>query len=378
MKCWIGGFRLYKHRMNQLLRFLIVAMTVISMYFILQFTIPSIYPFLLAIVLSLFLNPFVTFLEEKMKVPRILATITVMAIAFLLLVGFIIFIITELIQGTTYLAEIIPSHFRTLVFIVENFVDGQLLPLYHKLTSYLHTLSPGQQETINENMKQIINQFASLGTNFLQNILLQIPLTLTLLPSSIAIVVFILLSTVIITNDWHSHVLTIKKIIPQTVHETGKTIWNHLQKAMFGYLKAQLLLISITAFIIFFGLVFLKVDYAFTIALFAAFVDILPFIGTGIIFIPWILYLFLTANYSLTISISILYMIVAVQRQLLEPKILSSNIGLNPLAALVALFTGIQIWGVAGLFIGPILLMIGNAFYQAGVFNKIWCFIKGS
>lgn len=363
--------------MYQLLRFFIVLITIISIYLILQLAVPSIYPFLLAILLSLLLNPVVTFLEEKMKVPRVFATIMVMAIAFLLLIGSIIFIITELVQGTTYLAENIPEHFRTFVYVIEDFIDGQLLPLYHKLTSLFHTLSPTQQATISENLKQTINQFASVGTNFLQNFLLQIPLTLTILPESVAIVVFILIATFIMTNDWNKLVQSIKKIIPNTVHETGKNVWNHLQRAVFGFLKAQLLLISITALIIFVGLVIFRIDHAFTIALIAALVDVLPLIGTGVIFIPWILFLFLTANYSLTISITILYMVVVIQRQLFEPKILSSNIGLNPLAALVALFAGIQIWGVLGLFIGPILLIIVNAFYQAGVFNQIGQFIKG-
>lgn len=369
---------MYKHKLYQLLRFFIAIFTFIAIYFILQYTVPSFYPFLLAIVLSLFMNPCVTFLEDRIKIPRVIATILTMAIAILLLIGFIIFIIAELIQGTTYLAENIPTHFRTFVFIMEDLVNEYLLPLYHKLTSFFHTLSPPQQATISENLKLIINQFASLGTNFLQNILLQIPVTLTLLPGSITIIIFTLIATFIITNDWNNLVQSFKKMIPETLHETGKNVWNHLQKALFGFFKAQILLISITAFIIFVGLVIFKVEYPLTIALIAALVDILPLVGTGVIFIPWILYLFLTANYSLTISITILYMIVVVQRQLFEPKILSSNIGLNPLAALVALFAGIQIWGVLGLFIGPIVLIIGNAFYQAGVFNQIGQFIKGS
>ncbi|SDQ43960.1 sporulation integral membrane protein YtvI [Virgibacillus salinus] len=368
---------MYKHKLYQLLRFSIVIFTFVAIYFILQLTVPSFYPFLLAIVLSLFMNPFVTFLEERIRIPRVIATLMVMVVAFLILIGLLIFIITELIQGTTYLAENIPTHFRTFIFIMEDLINEYLLPLYHKLTSFFHTLNPTQQETISTNLKQIINQLASLGTNFLQNILLQIPVTLTLLPGSLTLFIFTIIATFIITNDWNNLVQSFKKMIPETVHETSMNIWNHLQKAMFGFLKAQLLLISISAFIIFVGLIILKVEYALTITLIAALADILPLVGTGIIFIPWILYLFLTANYSLTISITILYMIVVVQRQLFEPKILSSNIDLNPLAALVALFAGIQIWGVSGLFIGPILLIIGNAFYQAGVFNQIGQFIKG-
>ncbi|WP_164668394.1 sporulation integral membrane protein YtvI [Virgibacillus doumboii] len=369
---------MYKQRLYQVLRFFVIVVSLVFIYFILQNTFSYIYPFVLAVILSLFLNPIVTFLEEKIKVPRVLATILVMIVALLLFIGLVIFIIAELVQGTTYLAEKIPAHFQTIVFIAEDLIDEHLLPLYHKLTSFFNTLSPGQQEAISENLKQILEQFRSFGTNFLQHILLQIPVALTLLPESFTVLIFIILGTFIITNDWHGLVESVKKIIPQSVHETGKAVWDHLKKAVFGFFKAQLVLILLTAITIFTGLVIFKVDHALTITIFAALVDVLPLLGTGIIFIPWILYLFLTGDYSMTISISILYMIVVIQRQLLEPKIVSSNIGLNPLAALIALFAGVQIWGVLGLFFGPMVLIFGNALYKAGVFHHIWYFIRGT
>lgn len=368
---------MYKQKLYQLLRFFIVIVNLISMYLIVQYAFPYIYPFVLAVMLALLLNPIVTFLEKSIKLPRVLATITVMIIVLLVFVGMLVFIITELVQGTTYLAEKIPAYFQTIILIAEDMINEHILPLYHKLASFFNTLSPGQQTAISENLKQIIEQFRSFGTNFLQGLLFQIPVALTFLPESFTILIFIILATFIITNDWHSLMQNFKKIIPQHVHETCKSIWSHLKIAVFGFLKAQLLLILLTAFTIFTGLVIFNVDHALTITVFVALLDVLPLVGTGIIFIPWIIYLFLTGDYSMTISICILYMVVVIQRQLLEPKIVSSNIGLNPLAALIALFAGIQIWGVLGLFIGPMVLIIGNALIKAGVFHRIWHFIKG-
>ncbi|MFC4556662.1 sporulation integral membrane protein YtvI [Virgibacillus kekensis] len=369
---------MYKHRIDQLLRLLVVLFSVIFIYLIMYFTVPSIYPFLIAVLLSLFLNPSVTFLEEKLKMPRLLATIVIILILLTAVVSFIIFLVAELIQGTTYLAENLPAHFKIIVRVVENFIDAEILPVYEKITSFFHTLSPGQQETVSENLKLLINQTAETGTDFLRDMLMQIPQTLTLLPGSFTTSIFVLLATVIITKDWNVYVNTMKKITPASVHQIGISVWVHLQNAMFGFIKAQLILITISACIIFVGLTVLQIKHAMTIALIAALVDILPLIGTGIIFIPWVLYLFLTGDYPLTISITVLYMLVVIQRQFLEPKIVSSNIGLNPLAALVALFAGIQIWGVLGLFLGPLLLIICNAFYRAGVFNQILKFVKGT
>lgn len=357
---------------------MIIVLSVLTVFLIIQYTFPYIYPFLLAIILALFLNPLVTFLEKTLKMPRGVAAFAVLTLAVTVLLGFIILMISELIQGTTYLANNIPDHFHTVVLIAEKFMNEQLLPLYHKLVSFVHTLSPDQQESINESINQFMNEFASFSTGILQNLLLQIPGALTLLPGSFTVFLFIIMAVFFMTKDWPALVIGTKKMIPQKILRSGSNVWNHLQKAFAGFIKAQLLLISITSLTILTGLLLFQVDYALTIALFAAAADILPFIGTGIIFVPWIIYLFLTADYALTIALAILYMIVVIQRQVLEPKIVSDRVGINPLAALVALFIGFQIWGAFGLLLGPLFIMIGNAFYQAGIIHEAGRFIKGS
>ena len=101
---------------------------------------------------------------------------------------------------------------------------------------------------------------------------------------------------------------------------------------MFGFVKAQATLISITTIIILIGLLILRVDYAITIALIAGRSDIIPYLGTGSIFVPWIIFEVIQGETGLAIGLGILYIVVLVQRQVMEPKILSSNIGLDPLA----------------------------------------------
>ncbi|SFB24839.1 sporulation integral membrane protein YtvI [Lentibacillus halodurans] len=368
---------MYRQKIYQLLRFFFVILSVIVICLTLTYAIPYIYPFLLAALLSLFLNPVVTILEKTFRMPRGFAAFIAMAITISGVIGLIILLISELIHGTSYLADIIPDHFRAFVFMMEEFINGQLLPLYHHFASFFHTLSPDQQASINESINQFIHQFAAFGTNILNTLLLQIPRTLSLVPGSITIFLFTVMSAFFMTKDWHILITNVKKMIPKNVLHTSSSVWNHLQKAFSGFMKAQLILISVTSLTILAGLLLIQVDFALTIALFAVLADMLPFIGTGIIFIPWIIYLFLSADYSMTIALTILYMFVVVQRQLLEPKIVSDRVGLNPLATLAALFIGIQIWGAFGLLIGPFLVILGNAFYQAGVFQQMARFIKG-
>ena len=61
----------------------------------------------------------------------------------------------------------------------------------------------------------------------------------------------------------------------------------------------------------------------------------------------------------------------------MEPKILSSNIGLDPLATLIALFVGFKTIGFLGLIAGPVVLVLINTLQRANVFRDLWTWIKG-
>ncbi len=234
--------------------------------------------------------------------------------------GFLILVVSELIQGTAYLAEHVPSYFQQLMHIFRNLLDKHLLPLYEKFSSFFHSLSSDQQTRIHEHANHLINQWANNATAVLQNVLMQIPGTLAQLPGYAAIFLFIIMAAFFMTSDWPSLIQTWKKMMPENVLTASRTLQFHFKTAICGFIKAQFLLITITAVTIFIGLAAAGINHALTISMFAAILDILPVIGTGAIFIPWIAYSFLTGSYSMTTTLAILYAIVIVQRQLLEPN----------------------------------------------------------
>ena len=136
-------------------------------------------------------------------------------------------------------------------------------------------------------------------------------------------------------------------------------------------------LVSMTTVIILVGLLILRVKHAILIALITGILDLLPYLGTGLVFVPWIIYEFITGGTKLAIGLTVLYIIVLVQRQLIEPKVLSSNIGMDPLATLVSLFVGFKLLGFIGLIAGPVTLVLLTTLHRANVFKDIWKYIKG-
>ena len=371
------GENMYKYIQLRGIRLLSVIGSIFILYFIFKYTMIYFYPFLIALLFSFVLHPFVTYLEDRLKFPRIFATIFTVCLGFILISGLTLIIITEVIEGTTYLAVRIPAHFQAFVSQFEFFLTNKVTPIYEQLSLLFKSLNSSQQSTIQENIQLFTSQLATSGTQFLKNILLKIPAILSMIPYSVTMMIFVVIGTVLITNDWKILKNLASRFIPKQLKEMSNHLVIHFEKSLFGYIKAQCILIAISAFITLVGLLFLDMNHAFTITLIIAFVDLLPLVGTGVIFIPWIGYLFFSGYYSLTIGLTFIYMAIIFLRQILEPKILSVNIGVSPLIALLTLFISIQWWGVTGIFITPLILVVINTCYRAGVFKSIWYYVKG-
>ncbi|MDQ0224622.1 sporulation integral membrane protein YtvI [Metabacillus niabensis] len=355
---------------------LIVGLTILSVL-ILYYLSTLTYPFIIAILIALFINPLVNFLERKAKLHRGLAVIIAIILLLCLIIGLVILLVAEIVTGTTYLARVIPGHLDLLAIYLESFFVEKIMPIYNQLTYLFSTLDTNQQNSIITNIQNIGEQITSSIGLFIKSFLENIPILIRWLPNAATVIIFSLLATFFISKDWYKFKGLLSNILPQKARSSGKTVFDELKKALFGFIRAQLTLISITTTIVLIGLLILRVDYAITIALLIGLVDILPYLGTGLVFVPWIIYLSFSGSLPLAIGLGILYLIVMIQRQVMEPKVLSSSIGLDPLATLISLFIGYQLIGFLGLIVGPVAVVILKTLHTAGVYEDLWQFIIG-
>ncbi|MGZ0086694.1 sporulation integral membrane protein YtvI [Caldibacillus thermoamylovorans] len=351
----------------------IAGISVWALYYIATLT----YPFIIAFLIALLINPLVDGLERKAKMPRWLAVSVTLIVLFAAVAGIVTLLIAEIVSGTQYLADVVPSKFQTLVSYIETFVADQLIPIYKDLAGMFKSLSSQQQDTIMKNIQSVGQKIGTTVGEFIQTILRNIPQLLAWLPNIATVFIFSLLATFFISKDWHRLMRMAQRWLPAKARTSGKTVFVDLKRALFGFMKAQATLISITTVIVLIGLLILRVDYAITIALIIGFVDLLPYLGTGIVFVPWIIYAAVSGDIPFAIGLGVLYIVVLVQRQIMEPKVLSSSIGLDPLATLIALFVGFKLLGFLGLIAGPVTLVIVRTLHSANVFRDIWRFIIG-
>ena len=120
------------------------------------------------------------------------------------------------------------------------------------------------------------------------------------------------------------------------------------------------------------GLAFLQTRYFVLVAFLIAFLDFLPFFGTGTAMIPWGVYTFFMGEYKMTAALAVIYVVTQVVRQLLQPKLVGDSVGLNPLVTLLLLYIGYRIRGVIGMIIAVPLGMVLINMCQAGAFDYIF------
>ena len=141
--------------------------------------------------------------------------------------------------------------------------------------------------------------------------------------------------------------------------------------------KAYALIMLVTFTEVFIGLTILKMiglfnsSYIAVIAVVTAIVDVIPVLGTGTVVLPWAAYSFITGNIGMGIGLLVLYATVTVIRQIVEPKLVAGQLGLPPFVTLIAMYLGLKIFGVLGVFALPIIAIMLKLLNDEGIID-LW------
>lgn len=218
--------------------------------------------------------------------------------------------------------------------------------------------------------KELIEGASATLTKFGQTVLVNIIGYV----SSFSTFVFNFVVGIILAYFLSIEITTWKKTAEDKTPNTFKNAFfflrNNVFKGIALYIKAQAKMISITFIVILIALVLLGVENAFVIAVVSAIFDILPLLGVGTIFIPWIIYLIIVGKISLAIWLSALFLVVVLTRQILEPKITGDSLGVSAFTMLAFMIVSLSLFGVSGVILSPILMILIKALYDQGYFHR--------
>ncbi len=182
---------------------------------------------------------------------------------------------------------------------------------------------------------------------------------------------FTILASVFISVDYDRITDFVKKQLPQKSRIFLSDAKKHIWKTVLGYLRAYAIIMVITFTELCIGLSILRIENAVGIAAIIAFADILPVIGSGGVLIPWAIIALFTKDYFVAAGLLILYVVILVVRNFIEPKIVGDQLGLNPLVTLIAIYLGYLSMGVFGMILLPVMTNILVGLQRTGKI-KLW------
>ncbi|MCA0969399.1 sporulation integral membrane protein YtvI [Halobacillus litoralis] len=344
-------FRLLSKK--QWILILIALLLAVAGYFILPVSVPI----LLALVTALFLNPTVRWFQFRFRMNRKLS-VSIVFIIFLVFLGLLgTYAVTSAVSQVAQLIDNADQYI--------NQINNVLLGWQSNMTSYTQNMPKEVIDNISDGINTSINQFGRTVTEKLQleNVAIlaaKIPaLLVSLLVYLIALFLF-MLELPRLKDKMHDH-------FTEATSEKVKFMNARLSYVVFGFLKAQFL-VSIVIFVVsLIGLYFIAPEVALVMSIIIWLIDFIPIIGSIVILGPWSIYMLLAGDLAMGTQLGILAIVLLAIRRTVEPKVMGHHIGLSPLATLIAMYLGLQLIGIAGFILGPLLVIAFNSAKEAGI-----------
>src|SRR5690606_13366427 len=135
------------------------------------------------------------------------------------------------------------------------------------------------------------------------------------------------------------------------------------------FFKAYGVLFLISAAQAAIGLSLINARYWLVLSVIMALLDSIPIVGPGFVLVPWAVYFLYVGLLKEAVILLALFVIMFVVRQVLQPKLLGDSVGVHPLMMLLALWAGLVTVGVWGFIVGPVVVIVAKAAYDAGLFR---------
>ncbi|MDR1616423.1 MAG: sporulation integral membrane protein YtvI [Syntrophomonadaceae bacterium] len=317
-------------------------------------------PFIIAVIMAFIIEPAVVFLENKVHIKRSLAAFISLLLFLGLLSLVLFFLFSRIGSELARISPMVATHSLDFSGIIINFIND--LKVYFLALE----ISPELQAAFNDNWAAAVN-FISAHIN---NMITGVFYFLTLLPNLMVVITIATIATFFMVKDKAMIKSFIWKNMPAGAQIKSNRVLHDVMDSLAGFVKAYIILVSITAIITMIALKIAGVQYALTIGMVTGVLDLLPILGPGLVFLPWIIWELILGSKSLGIGLLVIYVIISVVRQVLEPKITGDNIGLHPLATLLSMYIGLKLIGFIGIIAGPVLLVLAIAVKRAGFFDS--------
>jgi len=346
-----------KHQ-RLLMGVLYAALAAGAMWFTFRFVLPWAAPFLLALATARLMEPGVRWFIVRFRFRRGFAAAVCSLLVLALTISLISLAISQLIHGIGIFVRNLPE------------IAGQVGYAFGQLERYLYQfVIAAPVET-----QAMIQTAIDSSTLMLEELPGQLSTELLSLAASAATAfprffLFILtyaISVIFISVSYPQVTAFLLRQIPAKWHERARAFGQDMISTLGKWARAQMKLIGVTFVLLTISFLIQRVPYGILLAALIAVIDALPVLGTGTVLIPWALFSLFSGNFTMAVGLILTYAMVSVTHSFMEPRFIGAQLGLHPVATLMAMYLGFRLVGVLGMITFPMGFLLLKQFHDQG------------
>ncbi|WP_349670689.1 sporulation integral membrane protein YtvI [Lacrimispora sp.] len=341
----------YEKQKRFIVNLIYCGLILLSVTITIRYALGLVSPFLAAFLIAYLLKRPAELIAEKTNLPYKM-TAMLLVLLFYSTAGILIALLgIKLVMVTVDMVMALPS-------IYTNQIEPAFGYIFKGIERTVSHMDAALVKTINGLFSQFVQSVGELVTSLSVRIVGELTGYASLLPGMFLKILLMIISTFFIAGDYD---LMVEFITRQLPHKTVEMLWQikeFMVDTLFVYIRSYALIMAITFVELSIGLTMIRVSNAILIALAISVFDILPVLGTGGIMLPWMMIAAIQGNGPLAMGLLLVYLVITVIRNILEPKIVGSQIGLHPIVALLSMFVGAELFGIMGMISFPIFFSL--------------------
>ncbi len=327
-------------------------------YFVLKFCTIYLLPFLIGLVLSVIVQRPAKFIEKKTRIKKSIISVLFVVFLYLLTILLISWLGVFIYNKASNLISMAPSYLSDLKNVFGN-VNAVFSDFMIDLPDEIAAAIQNLPETLMTKITDFVTGFLSSSVTVIAKNA----------PGLLITVIVTVVASCYIAKDYDVVMSFVHNNITGRANKIISDIKKIFLTSILKFGKSYALLMIITFAELSVGFAIIGVKKPISVAAIVALVDVLPVLGTGSVVIPWAIISLISGNIWKAVGLAVLYLVITIVRNFLEPKVIGDQMGIHPLITLLAIFVGLRLFGIIGMFLLPIAIIIVYGLKKNGTIN---------
>ena len=327
-----------------------------------RYALPALFPFVVAYIVTVILLPIVRLLNTKLKINKRILSVVLVILFYGTIGVVVIWLLVEIVSFATDKIKDLPAFFQLQV-------RPFLANLFDEIQDMIYNLDPEMAIDFDATANSLLSSLGSTVMSISGSIVSKLTDFAVSVPSFLLNIVIMVIATIFLLVDYDAIGAFVTRQLSEKTNTLLTSIRSQLGRVLKKYLISYSLIMFITFAEIFAGLSIIGFKHAALIAVLIAVFDILPIVGSGLVIVPWGIICFITGDVGAGIGLFILWAVLIVVRQIMEPKIVGDSVGMHPFLTLFAMLAGNFIYGGIGILLFPVMIALLQSLNSSGVIS---------